>query len=804
MKLVFVSSTFKDMQFERDLLQTYAIPTLNNRLREYGEKAYFGDLRWGVNTTDLDSDEGSRKVLKVCLDQIDNCKPYMIVLIGERYGWIPAQELIDEACVLKGIEKIKDISVTELEIDYGALLNPEYEGRILFYFRRLDKSGMTEAELRDYCAESEIHFKKVEELKRRIEEIYPDHIRYYDAVWNAEEKRVTGLENFLSLVQSDLGDVLLRDLEEENRLPWQERSMQTSRRYFEEVNKSLAESSNSEVAYIGSAAEDGANFIYIAGEEGSGKSATVIEAYSKSDGERLAFSFGLDSFSRNQYDFEQVLLYKLEEILGYEHKAYSEYDGIVDILEYLSSLKEPIGIYVDNAGDEFLQFLSRLETEYRQSDTPVFLNATFYVAMQVDLPFYPFFDLSAKLVMTDLSEEDSALVLDGIVKSNHKEISDVVKKRILSKESSASAAYLKGMVKRLMILDSEDFAAIRAMGDGMDNINKYMISIVDSVSDDRYEILCELIEEAMDRINRAFVERLIGVFTHIPFGLNIDEIRDIFDAYGWEFNDLDFSLSTQMLEDVLSYNPYFRQYKIKNNAIEKSISRYSCEWNAIPATEYMLKSDELRPYAFRAAVLDAEPEYLISVLKRSGISDISKSICCLIERGLSERAISVLTAVASNEDFWEVSMLPSADLLLSDKHDLYYAFFKPFADGCVGNLTKAERSSLLLSTNIDARLIIAECALELSPEAAIEIILEAYKLSRSYAETAETDLINRLYFLLLKAVNKTKSVKLFERFFHGEEFLDQFDFDSAYDKTIFKMKVYTEFSEIAALLDEEL
>ena len=142
MRLVFVSSTFKDMQFERDILQTYTIPALNEQLREYGERAYFGDLRWGVNTTDLDSDEGSRKVLKVCLDQIDNCKPYMIVLIGERYGWIPEQQLIDEACILKGIDRLEDISVTELEIDYGALLNPEYEGRILFYFRTLDKSGM--------------------------------------------------------------------------------------------------------------------------------------------------------------------------------------------------------------------------------------------------------------------------------------------------------------------------------------------------------------------------------------------------------------------------------------------------------------------------------------------------------------------------------------------------------------------------------------------------------------------------------------------------------------------------------------
>ena len=142
----------------------------------------------------------------------------------------------------------------------------------------------------------------------------------------------------------------------------------------------------------------------------------------------------------------------------------------------------------------------------------------------------------------------------------------MVKARILSKENSCSAAYLKNIVKRLMILDSEDFAAIRAMGDGMDNINKYMMSIVDDTADGRYEILAELIEEAQDRINRNYVERLMGIFTHIPVGVNIDDIRGIFTAYGWEFNDLDFSLAVQMFEDVLNYNPNTRFYKIKNQA----------------------------------------------------------------------------------------------------------------------------------------------------------------------------------------------------------------------------------------------
>lgn len=802
MKLVFVSSTFKDMQFERDMLQTYAIPTLNEQLREYGEKAYFGDLRWGVNTTDLDSDEGSRKVLKVCLDQIDNCKPYMIVLIGERYGWIPAQELIDEACVLKGIDKISDISVTELEIDYGALLNPEYEGRILFYFRNLDKTGMTDAQRRDYEAESDVHLQKVEELKRRIGEIYPDHIRYYNAVWDAESQKVTGLENFLSQVEADLGDVLLRDMERENNLPWQERSMQAAHRYFEEANKTLVSTNSGDVAYIGSGAEDGATFIYVTGEEGSGKSATVITGYCSDESEKLAFSFGLDKFSRNAFDFERILIYKLETILGYEHEDYEDEQLDEIVLKLLSSLEEPIGIYVDNADDDFLQFLSRLEMDYRNSEESIEINALFMIAVQTELPFYPFFELSAKLVMGDLSAEDSEQVLDGIVKSNHKEISDVVKARILSKANSCSAAYLKNIVKRLMILDSEDFAAIRAMGDGMDNINKYMMSIVDDTADGRYEILTELIEEAQDRINRNFVERLMGIFTHIPVGLSIDDIRGLFTAYGWEFNDLDFSLAVQTLEDVLSYNPNTRFYKIKNQAIENSICNADTVWDAIPTAEYMLNNEELRPYAFRAAVLDAEPDYLCSVLKQSEITDITDSIRYLVERGLKEKAVAVLLAIAENEDFWNIKLLPAFREFKLSEHQLVYEFLGELAAACNERLTKD--TLLLLSMDSEARFAVAEYALDIDPQITINMLIKADELLRQYAQKMDVAVINRMYFLMLKAVNKTKSKELFDEYIGGEEYLNVFRYVDEYDETILKMKVYTEFSEIVGVFDYEL
>ena len=87
MRLVFISSTFKDMQSERDQMHNRVLPLVDAELEKYGEELEFADLRWGVNTKGLSEEESSRKVLSLCLDRIDDCKPYMIVFIGERYGW---------------------------------------------------------------------------------------------------------------------------------------------------------------------------------------------------------------------------------------------------------------------------------------------------------------------------------------------------------------------------------------------------------------------------------------------------------------------------------------------------------------------------------------------------------------------------------------------------------------------------------------------------------------------------------------------------------------------------------------------
>ena len=126
MKTIFVSSTFRDMQYERDAIRELTAPLLNAEAVQYGDAFDFCDLRWGIDTRELDERQGSEKVLNICLDEIDRCQPPMVVLLGYRYGWIPGENLLRTAAERKNIRLADpEMSVTALEIEYGSLLTPE-------------------------------------------------------------------------------------------------------------------------------------------------------------------------------------------------------------------------------------------------------------------------------------------------------------------------------------------------------------------------------------------------------------------------------------------------------------------------------------------------------------------------------------------------------------------------------------------------------------------------------------------------------------------------------------------------------
>ncbi|PKN87602.1 MAG: hypothetical protein CVU46_03995 [Chloroflexi bacterium HGW-Chloroflexi-8] len=177
---VFISSTFRDMQAERDELVKFIFPRLRKLCEQRGVTWGEVDLRWGI------TDEKQGEVLPICLQEIRNCRPFFIGILGQRYGWIPKQipiELLEQEGWLGEHEQH---SITELEILHGVLNDPNMRKTAFFYFRDptylesinpderlnfIEQPGQQEIEMWGYDQAqqlAETRRAKLENLKERI------------------------------------------------------------------------------------------------------------------------------------------------------------------------------------------------------------------------------------------------------------------------------------------------------------------------------------------------------------------------------------------------------------------------------------------------------------------------------------------------------------------------------------------------------------------------------------------------------------------------------------------------------------
>src|ERR1035437_2194808 len=135
------SSTFQDLQEERELLVKKIFSEGRAKCRERGITFTEVDLRWGVTEEDVTSG----RVIRTCLEEIDRTRPYFIGISGDRYGFVPNAdhiradpELIErfpwiEQAIAEGA------SLTDLEFRYGALnrlLSESETNQSIFYFRQ--------------------------------------------------------------------------------------------------------------------------------------------------------------------------------------------------------------------------------------------------------------------------------------------------------------------------------------------------------------------------------------------------------------------------------------------------------------------------------------------------------------------------------------------------------------------------------------------------------------------------------------------------------------------------------------------
>ncbi|MEA3212788.1 MAG: telomerase protein component 1 [Chthoniobacter sp.] len=179
---MFISSTFRDMQAERDWLVRFVFPRLREELLKQRIHLVDVDLRWGVAS--------DRDALGVCRQIIDECRPRFLCMLGGRYGWVaPGREH----------------SITADEVRYGVLDRLGEHGFAFFYFRDPQATaeivGETAGEYHEPTGSEAA--RQLDALKQAVLDAGLEPF-IYPARWDAPQRRIAGLEAFGERVYADL------------------------------------------------------------------------------------------------------------------------------------------------------------------------------------------------------------------------------------------------------------------------------------------------------------------------------------------------------------------------------------------------------------------------------------------------------------------------------------------------------------------------------------------------------------------------------------------------------------------------
>ncbi|TRZ48361.1 DUF4062 domain-containing protein, partial [bacterium] len=359
---VFISSTFADMQAERDHLKNIVFPKVEEELQKHRIKLEIVDLRWGVDTTSMEQeDEREANVLKVCLDEIRRCKPFFIGLLGDRYGWVPPEERMKNAIIGEGLKAdLKGKSVTDLEIHFGVLASRDQLSRSAFNFREplpyeqftpnraamfsdQHNPGLSEAEKKERKASLD---KLKADIRQHFKDIgKPERVKSYSAAWDAAREKVTGLEAWgENVYKAILEECEGHAKETWDQVPknWQEQELALLDAFIEghtHVTTFVTEKGEEHIpTFCGREpllnelkqhllSEDAAHWgLVLTGESGSGKSAVFSMVYKMMEQEKekyliLAHSAGLSPRAKHVADLLQIWNNQLRKHLEMEQET---------------------------------------------------------------------------------------------------------------------------------------------------------------------------------------------------------------------------------------------------------------------------------------------------------------------------------------------------------------------------------------------------------------------------------------------------------------------------------------------------
>lgn len=550
MKQVFVSSTFRDMHIERDLIQTKLIPDLNEKAYQNRiEGIKFQDLRWGIDTDTEDEEDKDKKILEVCLDEIENKRPYFCVLLGDRYGWIPDNDLVKETGIRYGIydeNELIEKSITNLEVDYAFLRNPQYAKNSYAYIRNI--SG----DVKGTIYESDENEKaRIEKLKAEIKEILPaENIHEYDVVY--KDGNLIGTEKFIEFAKNDMTRVLLEDdlikedLTESQKEILYHKTQAREKSVISNARRSIEEKIMQDIKRQ--------NIITIKGESGNGKStlmSKILSNLSKYTHSLIFFS-SLTPKTTSSIGLMRIITKYINEIIQKEDQTFEILPINEMIGEFENDIEESNKNPVNKSKEEKLYELAIREYSNKgKKDIIILIDAI----DQLDNPS-SISNLIKPISLTD----DRLAVINSSLADNNKQLPYEIKEEIINKEASKSPLYISLLVQRLLMMNELDYLNIIRSGDGYEKINSYQKELIQKMPNDLKKLILELIIQASKNLdtNTDEVENTISYLAVSRRGLRESDLKKIYELKGESYNSLDFATLKRYLRAFFLEDKYLR------------------------------------------------------------------------------------------------------------------------------------------------------------------------------------------------------------------------------------------------------
>lgn len=492
---VFISSTFQDLQDERNYLMRHIFP----ELRLYASKRDVTltelDLRWGIT----EDEARSGKVLEICFKEIENSVPFFIGIIGNRYGWRPKISDID-VDVFDKFEEVKGyiekhLSVTEMEMQFGVL---ERADKMHAYFFINDSNDI---ECIDYPHELSL----LKETIRNNKQGYP--------VYTYSSKEILGQQvknAFIDLLNElyPQGNISSHDAEKIGQQSFKNQLCQsyvTVESNFEVLNKWMEDPSQP--------------IMVLTGESGIGKSSLVANwIHTHETNKNFNFIYYFVGNGGNDGNYNNISKYIINEIS--KRYFYACEDGI------------------DNYKTILEKLFYRLETE----NTPliIVIDAVNQITDENNaklLNWLPIPRTNTKILLTTLESDKSM----SVFKNRHYPIFEL-KTLNLSERKQLVEAYLGKFAKKLsqvqitrIVNDSqcENTLVLRTFLDELINWGIYekLDQRIDfylgkQTRDDFYDKLLESYESEFGKV---FVRNILVGILLSKDGLSENAIINIFD-----------------------------------------------------------------------------------------------------------------------------------------------------------------------------------------------------------------------------------------------------------------------------------